>query len=219
MKPIFPKWVNSLVPVIFLTKAIGAAACVFIVWYWFSPKHTDVGYQPDQPIDYSHKKHVEELGLDCRYCHMNVEKSPHATVPPTQVCMNCHNDNIKKDSPQIQKLMKAHKADKPIEWIRIHKTPDYAYFDHSAHVNAGVGCESCHGRVDQMVKVRQVKPLSMGWCLECHRNPTPNLRPKHRITTMGYPRNDIEKAEQKAFWDSLKDKKVNPPQECSACHR
>ena len=171
MPPIFPKKLDKIIPFLILGKVIIVVLAILIVWYYFSPKHTDVGYQPNQPINYSHRIHVDQLGLDCRYCHINVERSPHATVPSSQVCMNCHNDNIKKDSPQIKKLVSYHKKGESIPWKRVHKTPDYAYFSHEAHVTVGVACVDCHGRVDKMTKVRQAEPLSMSWCLDCHNNP------------------------------------------------
>ena len=187
---------------------------VFFFLYYGSPEYTDVGYEPDQPIDYSHKFHVGTLGLDCRYCHNFVETSSEANIPSTSTCMNCHN-NIRKESKDLAFLKNSYETNTPIEWVKVHMLPDYAYFDHSVHLNSGIGCVSCHGRVDQMEKVRQEEPLSMSWCLDCHRNPDQNLRPVSEITNMEW------KSSKDDHW--LKDFKANhsidPPQDCSACHR
>jgi len=186
---------------------------VLFIWYYGSPKYTDVGYQPDQPINYSHKFHVGTLGLDCRYCHNYVETSSEANIPPSETCMNCHN-NIRKESPDLELLKEKYSQDIPIEWVKVHMLPDYAYFDHSVHLSAGVGCVSCHGRVDQMEKVVQMEPLSMSWCLDCHRNPSEHLRPSNQITNMEWmkPANHDD-------WVKENKNNINPPQSCSACHR
>lgn len=212
---LFPKWTNK-VPVILLASAvIGICTAVFVLWYWGSPKHTFVGYQPKQPIAYSHKLHAGQLGLDCRYCHFNVEGSKHAGVPPTEVCMNCHNF-IKTNSPEIQKIHEANKTGMPIEWVRIHRLPDYAYFDHSAHVNKGVSCVSCHGRIDQMDEVHAVEPLSMSWCLDCHRDPAPNLRDKKHVTDLAWKPDGDPIENGRKFMELYN---VHPRTDCSTCHR
>jgi len=184
-------------------------------WYYGSPVYTDVGFRPTQPIDYSHKLHAGDLGIDCRYCHSNVEVSPHANVPPTQTCMNCHT-LILPESEKLLPVRESHQVGIPIEWVRVHMLPDYAYFDHSAHLRAGVGCISCHGRVDQMAKVQQVEPLSMGWCLDCHRDPAKHLRPPSEVTNMTWtpPENQLERAQQQ-----IEELDINPPVDCSGCHR
>jgi hypothetical protein len=212
---VFPKWTNR-VPAI-LVASLGVLACfvVFAFWYWGSPKHYVVGYQPVQPVAYSHKLHAGQLGLDCRYCHFNVERGRHAGVPPTDVCMNCHT-LVKTSSPEIQKIREAHEQGVPIKWVRVHKLPDFAYFDHSAHVNKGVSCVVCHGRVDQMDEVRVVAPLSMGWCLECHRNPAPNIRDKKLITNLAWKPEGDPAELGKQFMDKYN---VHPRTDCSTCHR
>lgn len=195
MAQIFPRWTNAIPAVGVPLVGCLAATTIFVVWYWFSPKHTDVGYTPVQPIPYSHKLHAGEMQFDCRYCHSNVEKSAHAGVPSTQVCMNCHSQ-VKKDSPKLEALRQSWADGKdggPVHWLRIHKTPDYAYFNHSAHVGVGlganraaIGCESCHGRIDTMEVVGQQQPLSMSWCLDCHNDPARFLRPVEDLTKMGW---------------------------------
>lgn len=248
MAQIFPKWTNEIPKIAPPILGIGGILVVLVVWYWFSPKHTDVGYAPVQPVAYSHKLHAGDLGIDCRYCHTNVEKSPHAGVPPTQTCLNCHNI-VKKDSPKLALLRAAKMVDSTggllkdengvalvkaegasIPWKRIHKIPDYAYFDHSAHVTVGVGCKSCHGSVDKMEVVQQVQPLSMSWCLDCHRNikyfestgfePAEVLRPKSvSVSDMSW---SPDHPAFEAWREGAKKKalKLNPPTvSCAGCHR
>jgi hypothetical protein len=212
---IFPKWTNKIPPILLFAVIIGIAGIVGFFWYYGSPEYTDVGYRPVQPVPYSHKLHAGDLGIDCRYCHTTVEVSSTANVPPTQTCMNCHS-LILTDSEKLLPVRESWTTGKPIEWVRIHKIADYAYFNHSAHINAGVGCISCHGNIAEMEKVMQVKPLSMGWCLDCHRNPAPNLRPVDQVTNMNWipPKNQLELAQE-----LIKEKNIAPPQECSGCHR
>jgi len=138
------------------------------VWYFGSPSYTDVGYAPVQPVPYSHELHVGELGIDCRYCHVSVETSPVANIPPTQTCMNCHTA-IRPESTKLEPIRQSNRTGMPVDWIRVHDLPDYVYFNHSAHVRRGVSCVECHGRIDRMEEVYQDQPLSMGWCLDCHR--------------------------------------------------
>jgi hypothetical protein len=194
MALIFPKWSNQIPQTAVVGLGVTAVAVTFSAWFWMSPKHTDVGYAPKQPVPYSHQLHAGQLGMDCRYCHNNVDRSAHGSVPPTQTCMNCHKQ-VKPLSSQLAPVMASwadgdpEKDGGPIRWKRIHKVADYAYFNHSAHVGikhegVGVGCVTCHGRIDQMVVVAQRQPLSMRWCLECHNNPAPNLRPIEEITNM-----------------------------------
>ena len=249
MKPIFPKGIDDLKPVIFLTGLVSVVGIVLIVNFYFTDAHLSVGYKPDQPIPFSHKLHAGEMGIDCRYCHVNVEKSPHATVPAASVCMNCHK-YVKTDSPSLKllrdrfsKFTEVDKAVnlkvddngaevnkvpilsenedylKPIPWVRIHNVPDYAYFDHSAHINANVGCVECHGRIDNMTVVKQEKPLTMSWCLDCHRNYEDFVRPEDvKITDMAWKWEDHVKAAQFKK-DLVESKKLNPPEDCSSCHR
>jgi hypothetical protein len=187
---VFPRWANYLLPLFVLGSLGGALYATTVVYYGFSPKATAVGYQPTQPVPYSHAIHAGELGMDCRYCHTTVEKAAFAAIPPTQTCMNCHT-NIKGASPNILPLKHSYETGEPMKWKKIHDLPDYAYFNHAAHVTKGVGCFSCHGRIDQMDVVKQVQPLSMGWCLDCHRNPENNLRPKDQVTNMNFKASDV----------------------------
>jgi Class III cytochrome C family len=195
MAQIFPRWTNQTPRLITLGGLVGLGALTFAVYWWASPYHTDVGYAPKQPVAYSHALHAGTLKMDCRYCHSNVEQGSFAGVPPTQTCMNCHSQ-VKKGSEKLQPIYDSWadgNGTRSVEWVKIHKLPDFAYFNHSAHVGLGVGenraaigCETCHGRIDTMEVVRQVQPLSMGWCLDCHSNPAPNLRPVDKVTAMGW---------------------------------
>ncbi len=213
---IFPHWTNR-VPVVLLIGFFGVVgpSTTFLVWYYFSPEFTDVGYQPTQPIPYDHALHAGELAIDCRYCHAQVEVSAVASVPPSKVCMNCHS-LVKRDSPQLAVLRDSVANNRPIRWVRIHNVPDYAYFDHSVHVRAGVGCVSCHGNIAEMVVVQQAEPLSMAWCLDCHRNPEPHLRPRDQVTNMTWQPGDDHAALAAAWRSELG---LAPPESCSACHR
>ena len=215
MAQIFPEWANKLPLLILLGAAITAVAAVSFVWYFFSPLYTDAGYRPVQPVAFSHMDHVGDLGLDCRYCHNNVEVSPHANVPPTRTCMNCHNLIL----PESEKLLAVRESwgiSQPIKWERVHKLPDYAYFDHAMHLHAGVGCASCHGNIARMPVVTQQEPLSMSWCLDCHKNPDQHLRPREELTNMDW----TPPPGQSAFAQRLIEaKNIDPPLDCSGCHR
>ncbi len=147
-----------------LAVALGAlAAC----------EPTNQGYQPEQPVAYSHAVHAGGQSIPCTYCHVGAERGRHAGIPPASVCMNCHT-KVQPDSEEVQKVVRAIELRDPIEWYRVHKLPDHAYFDHSAHVVTGeVECQTCHGPVEAMGLVRQEEPLTMGWCLDCHREQDP----------------------------------------------
>jgi hypothetical protein len=205
---VFPKWLDSLRPVVGGVLLVVPVLAVAILYYGGSPRTTDVGYQPEQPVLYSHALHAGELGIDCRYCHTTVERSAHASIPPTQTCMNCH-AAIYPDSPMLIPVRESHATGMPVAWVRVHDLPDYVYFDHSAHVTRGVGCIECHGRVDRMDVVVQDQTLSMGWCLDCHRNPEPRLRPKDQVTSMTWQPGDGDRVERD----------VQPSEDCSTCHR
>jgi hypothetical protein len=172
-----------------------------------------IGYQPEQPVPYSHARHAGELGLDCRYCHNTVEKSARAAIPPAATCMNCHSQVLTED-PRLVPIRQAYADGTPVRWVRVHDLPDYVYFNHSAHVTRGVGCETCHGRIDTAVKVAQEVPLTMGWCLDCHREPDKNLRKPENVTVMGYKPETPDEGTR-----VRKEYNINPPTDCSTCHR
>src|SRR3954465_3931618 len=140
----------------------------------------------EQPVQFSHKHHAGDDGIDCRYCHTSVETSASAGLPPTQTCMNCHSQ-IWADSPYLEPVRESWRTGRPIQWTRVHDLPDYAYFNHSIHVAKGVGCSPCHGRIDEMPLVYQASSLQMEWCLQCHRNPEKFVRPKEEVFNMKWP--------------------------------
>jgi len=196
---------------VLLTVAVTGAA----VAYFLHPRQLDTGYMPVQPVPYSHKLHAGNLGLDCTYCHSTVTKANYAAIPATEVCMNCH-VRVREKSPKLQPVRTSYATGQPIPWVKVHRLPDYVYFNHQAHVGAGVSCVSCHGRVDQMDEVRQVQPLSMAWCLECHRNAAPNIRPVEYVTKLSWkPEGDAAVLGARL----MREKGLKPPENCSACHR
>ncbi|MEM6393620.1 MAG: cytochrome c3 family protein [Planctomycetota bacterium] len=197
---VFPKWANYLLPVLVLGAIGGAVITPKVVFFGLSAETLNPGYMPEQPVPYSHAVHVGQLGLDCRHCHTTVDKAGFAAIPPTETCISCHAPGtdpngeptafmgIKQNSQKLAAVHESYWTGKPIPWVKVHSIADYAYFNHAAHINKGVGCYSCHGRVDQMGEegVWQVHNLSMGWCLDCHREPEKHLRPVSEVTNMTY---------------------------------
>jgi menaquinone reductase, multiheme cytochrome c subunit len=216
---VFPKWANYLLPAIVIGVVGGLFYVPTVVGLGGSPKTTAVGYSPVQPIPYSHALHAGKLGIDCRYCHNTVESTAFASIPPIETCMNCHT-NIRNDAASLLPLREAWNPPyKPLQWIKVHDLPQYVYFNHSAHVNHGVGCIECHGRIDQMEQVYQAKPLSMGWCLDCHRDPGPHLRPKDQVTNMNWipPEDPTQLA--RALLEGYRIHDTAYMTSCSTCHR
>ena len=214
MKPfVFPRWANNTIPFVGIVLGALPLFLISLVWYGAAPATQDVGYAPEQPVPYSHKLHAGDLGIDCRYCHNTVDKAAQAAIPPTETCMNCHT-RIKTKSEKLQPVRDSFEKGTPIAWVKVHDLPDYVYFNHSAHVTRGIGCVSCHGRVDQMEIVTQVEELSMGWCLDCHRNPEPHLRPPAEVTNMNWQQTSPDFGETFRAAHNL-----NPSTDCSTCHR
>lgn len=213
---IFPKSLNYLPLVVALAATLAGGVAHFVLIYYFSPDFLYVGYQPEQPVPYSHRLHAGQLGMDCRYCHSNVERSFEAMIPPTQTCMGCHT-LVRPESARLAPVRESWETGAPIEWVRVHKLPDHAYFDHSAHLAAGVGCVSCHGRVDRMEIVRIDESMSMGWCLDCHREPDEHIRPLTRLTDMDWTPEMATRDEQTQMAALLA--RATPPETCSGCHR
>jgi len=180
-----------------------------------SPYATRQGVVLKQPVPFSHKHHVAGLGIDCRYCHTSVEQSAVAGLPPTETCMNCHNA-VWPQSPKLAPVRDSYATGMPVQWVRVHDLPDFVYFNHSAHVTRGVGCVECHGRVDRMEQVYWEQPLSMAWCLGCHRAPETHLRPVDQVTNMEWtPPEDAA-----VYGAKLRAANgINPPTDCSTCHR
>jgi len=176
---------------------------------------TRAGEAREQPVPFSHAHHVGGIGIDCRYCHTTVEVSATAGIPPTKTCMNCHTQ-IWAQSPMLEPVRESFRTDRSLEWVRVHDLPDFAYFDHSAHVNKGVGCSTCHGRVDQMPLMWQEASLQMEWCLECHRHPERYLRPRAEVFNVAYqaPPDQLEVGRR-----LVKEYGVQTRTGCSTCHR
>jgi hypothetical protein len=176
---------------------------------------TQAGVARIQPVQFSHQHHVGGMGIDCRYCHTSVEKSAVAGIPPTQTCMNCHSQ-IWNQSPELEPVRESFRSGKSLEWVRVHDLPEFAYFNHSAHVNKGVGCTTCHGRIDRMPLVWQESSLQMEWCLECHRAPEKFVRPQGEVFNAAYepPANQLELGRKLVHEYGLK-----PRTSCSTCHR
>ena len=176
----------------------------------------------EQPVPFSHAHHVGGLGLDCRYCHTTVETSSFANIPPTKTCMNCHS-GIWLTSPTLEPVRASFRTGASIRWTRVHDLPDFVYFNHSIHVNKGIGCESCHGRVDRMPLTWQENSLQMEWCLDCHRHPEKHVRPREFITTMGYQPGVPSGPDQEEMGRRLvKEYQIQDARtltSCSTCHR
>jgi hypothetical protein len=169
----------------------------------------------EQPIQFSHLHHVSDDGIDCRYCHTSVETSPFAGIPPTKTCMNCHSQLFNTE-PILEPVRASFREDKPLHWVRVHDLPDFVYFNHSIHVKKGMGCEVCHGRIDQMPLTLQARSLQMEWCIDCHRNPENYVRPRSEITTMGY-RPPV--AQSVIGPQLVKAYGIQSLTSCSTCHR
>lgn len=193
-----------------LPLVIFVALCAFATTYFVAREERySIGYQPDQPINFSHKLHAGDMDIDCRYCHSTVEKTRHANIPDPGTCMGCHSV-ARTDRPEIVKLTDYYRNKKPIPWVRIHKLPEHVYFDHSVHVNRNISCFACHGQITEMEKVSQVKPFTMASCLECHRTAHKNVDQSKTalIKNIGSESFDVKNINIK-----------NGPEHCAACHR
>jgi hypothetical protein len=176
---------------------------------------TEVGVARSQPVQFSHKHHVSDDGIDCRYCHTSVEESSFAGIPSTKICMSCHTQ-IWAESPILEPVRESFRTGKSLEWTRVHNLPGFVYFDHSIHVHKGVGCTTCHGRVDQMPLMWRENTLYMEWCLECHRNPERFVRPRDQVFNMVWqPPSDQIALGQKL----VQEYKIESLTSCSVCHR
>ena len=186
MPQIFDRSSNALARMsLVLTGLIVIALGITLDQLQRSPWVTRQGQRPDQPVPFSHKHHVQGLGLQCQYCHTTVEKSSYAGIPPTRTCMNCH-AQIWTNAQLLEPVRQSWASGQSLRWIRVHDLPDYVFFNHEIHVNKGIGCESCHGRVDEMPLMYAQNTLQMEWCLDCHRNPAKNLRPTSEIYNMAW---------------------------------
>ncbi len=222
MPQIFHRSTNTLAK---LSIFGGLFILAFVAWAVAeinrSSWNTGAFVEREQPVQFSHKHHTGDDGIDCRYCHTSVETSSSAGLPPTKTCMNCHSQ-IWNDSPYLEIVRQSWRDNKPIEWTRVHDLPDYAYFNHSIHVAKGVGCNTCHGPVDDMALVYQARSLQMEWCLECHREPERFLRPKSEVFNMRWReenRTAAELAEGRRLKEQYAVRHKAVMQSCSTCHR
>jgi hypothetical protein len=201
----------SIFGAVFFLLALGWAWAKFVR----SDYVTGVGVLRAQPVPFSHQHHVAGLGIDCRYCHTSVESSSFAGLPPTRICMNCHNQ-IWADSPMLEPVRESLRTGKSLEWQRVHNLPEFVYFNHSIHVKKGVGCATCHGRVDQMPLTRQAASLYMEWCLDCHRQPERYVRPRNEVFNLEWqpPADQWEKGRELMTAYEIKRRT-----DCSTCHR
>ena len=219
MSQIFHRSTNTFARVTIFGAVVALA---FVAWVAVqinsSAYVTRASVAPDQPVPFSHAHHVGGLGIDCRYCHTTVESSSFANIPPTKTCMNCHSQ-IWSTSPTLEPVRASFRAGTSIQWTRVNDLPDFVYFNHSIHVNKGIGCESCHGRVDRMPLTWQAASLQMEWCLSCHRQPEKYVRPREYITTMGYhPAGEQEEIGRRL----VKEYKIQDARtltSCNTCHR
>jgi len=219
MAQIFHRSANFIARASLLGVALLAGAALTAVLVLArSPYITNQRVTRAQPVQFSHKHHVGDDGIDCRYCHTSVENSAYAGIPPTKTCMNCHSV-LFNNVGYLEVIRESYRTDESIRWTKVHRLADYVYFNHSIHVNKGIGCSSCHGPINQMPLIYQASPLNMNWCLDCHRNPQANLRPKDQIFNMDWkaPANQEEVGRQLAA-----DYKLRTTVEltsCSTCHR
>jgi hypothetical protein len=217
MPQIFKASTNSLArtSLVVTVLAIGGLGGALFEIIADSSYATRQGEAREQPIPFSHAHHVGSMGIDCRYCHTGVENSQHAMVPPTKTCMNCHSQ-IWINSSTLQPVRDSYQTNESIRWTKVNDLPDYVYFNHSIHIKKGVGCETCHGRVDTMPLMYQEASLQMRWCLDCHRNPEKYVRPRELVTKMGY-----EPAEpQETLGPKLvKEYNIQKLETCWTCHR
>lgn len=222
----FPRWTNRFAALAGLGLVAGAVYLGAVSFAASSPETLYVGYKPKQPVPFSHQTHAGRLKLDCRYCHNTVDKAAHAAIPPTATCSNCHSgadangavaySAVRSDSPKLAPVRESQASGEPIPWVKVHDLPDYVYFDHHAHVTRGVSCVSCHGRVDRMEEVQQVKTLSMTFCLDCHRHPEPHLRPVDKVTDLAW----VSEEDPEVLGAQIRaDLDIQTKTNCSTCHR
>jgi hypothetical protein len=213
---LFPRWTDHVVRPSLVVVFGGLVAAPVALMVWVRTPYVTGQYNPrDQPVLFDHRHHVRDDGVGCEYCHYTARRSPFAGVPPTALCMGCHSQ-IWNDSPLLEPVRRSYFTGEPLRWRRVNALPDHVYFDHAAHVTRGVGCASCHGRVDLMAQVYQVAPLTMAWCLDCHRDPEPHLRPLDAVADMAWrparPAREVGREVRAALH-------VAPPTDCTACHR
>jgi hypothetical protein len=218
MRPPFPPWSDTALRVALIAGPSALiAAVVAPMIYVRTPFLQRREYAVEQPVQFDHRHHRVDDEIDCLYCHGDARRSPYAGVPATEVCMGCH-AQVWSDSVQLEPVRRSYYSGRPLRWRRVHRLPDYVFFDHSVHLRHGVGCATCHGRVDRMAVAYQVEPLSMGWCLDCHRDPGPRLRPTQQLTSMNWapPPGEAGRALASALVARYR---VSSETHCTTCHR
>jgi hypothetical protein len=219
MGQIFPRNANTLVWLSIFGGLLLAVELLLILSVYFRSNYfRQINVAIEQPVPFSHQLHNSSLGVDCRYCHVSVNESYFANIPATETCMTCHSQ-IKTNSPKLALVRESYATGVPIEWVKVHKVPDFVYFNHSIHVNKGVGCSNCHGQVNEMPVVWQTQAFYMGWCLNCHRNPEQYVRPRDEVYNMDYvpPANQLELGAQ-----LVREYGIMPASQltnCWVCHR
>jgi hypothetical protein len=216
MSQIFSRGANTVAPLtIAMAGALVAGGVLTIMGLDRSEYITEVGLAKVQPVQFSHRHHAGQLGIHCAYCHTSVEVSSFAGIPPTHTCMSCHSQ-IWTTSPMLEPVRQSYQSGQSIEWIRVHDLPDFVYFNHSIHISKGIGCASCHGRVDQMQQIYKAESLQMQWCLDCHRQPERHIRPRDKVYDMTYqpPKDQMELGRR-----LVAEYKVQKLLDCYTCHR
>ena len=227
MAQIFSPSTNTLSKASIVIGAVVAGTAAYALttfnrWPWIS----NVNVAVEQQVPFSHKHHVGGLGIDCRFCHTAAEEAAVSGIPPVKTCMGCHSV-VWKDAPMLEPIRESYRTDVPVQWNRVHDLPDFVYFNHSIHLKKGIGCESCHGRVDQMPLMWKANSLNMEWCLSCHRNPQNFVRPRDQVTTMGW--DPLQPAKSGSNLPSMsqaelgaklvQEYKIQSLTNCSTCHR
>ncbi len=219
MPPIFPPRSNTFARASLVATPLLLAAIIgLLVWWVHSSAFTKVGVTIPQPVPFPHSIHIAVVGLDCRYCHDTVDRSSFANIPPTETCMTCHSQ-IKTESPLLAPVRQSWETGKPIVWNRVNNLADHVYFNHQIHVKKGVGCETCHGRVDTMATAVKANTFFMAWCLDCHRNPENFVRPLDQVYAMGYKPAEDQKTLGTRLVEEYNIRPANVLMECSICHR
>lgn len=219
MPPIFPARSNTIARASLLGLPIILAVVTgLVVWWLHSPAFNQVGVAIPQPVPFPHSWHIGVLGLNCRYCHDSVDRSAFADLPPTQTCMSCHSQ-VGLDKATLAPVRESWETGKPIQWNRVNNVPDYVYFNHQIHVNKGVGCETCHGRMDQVTTAVKAETFYMAWCIDCHRNPEKFLRPKDKVYDMGYQPAEDQEVLGLRLVNEYNVKPATQLMNCSICHR
>ena len=221
MAQIFGKSSNSIARFSLLAAFFGFFGFWGLVYaVYLSPYTTDVNVPRRQPVPFSHQHHVSGLGIDCRYCHDSVETSSFAGIPPTHTCMSCHSQ-VWTDAPMLAPVRQSLATDQPLSWNRVNQLPDFVFFNHSIHVNKGIGCSTCHGRVDQMPLTHKAHSLYMRWCLDCHEAPERQLRTKDQIFNMSWepPKDQLERGTQLLKEYHIRPERLAQLRDCGMCHR